>query len=70
MVLENGMDKLSQAIVIETEVEFVEVYRGRLLFSDIQKLPRSQGFVLHKLVDIAGRNFRPLSPGDPMSQFF
>jgi len=72
MVLENGMEKLSQAVVIETEVEFVEVYRGQPLFGDIQTFLRSQGFVLHKLVDISGRNFRPLSTGDPtdaMSQF-
>ena len=64
--------RLSQAVVIETEVEFVEVYCGQLLFCDIQTFLRSQGFVLHKLVDISGRNFRPVSTGDPtdaMSQF-
>jgi hypothetical protein len=72
MVLENGMEKLSRAVVIETEVEFMEVYKGQPLFGDIQTFLRHHGFVLHKMVDIAGRNFRPLrtdDPADAMSQF-
>jgi hypothetical protein len=72
MVLENGMEKLSQAVVIETEVEFMEVYKGQPLFGDIQTFLRHHGFVLHKMVDISGRNIRPLGtddPSDAMSQF-
>lgn len=65
MILENGLEKFSQAVVIETEVEFVEVYRRQPLFGDILKFLSSQGFVLHKLVDIYERNFRPLSTHDP-----
>jgi hypothetical protein len=71
-VLENGMERLSQAVLIKTEVEFVKVYRGQPLFSDIQTFRRSQGFAPHKLNGIFGRNFNPLSSGDPtdaMSQF-
>ena len=65
LVLENALQKISNAVVIETEVEFVEIYRNQPLFGDIQKFMRDQGFVLHKLVDISGRNFRPMSTGDP-----
>lgn len=72
MVLENGMEKLSKALVIETEVEFVEIYKGQPLFADIQSFMVEQGFVLHKMIDISGRNFRPISTGnrmDAISQF-
>ena len=72
LVLENALQKISNAVVIETEVEFVEIYRNQPLFGDIQRFMRDQGFVLHKLVDISGRNFRPMSTGDPtqaLSQF-
>ena len=58
--------------MIETEVEFVKIYRNQPLFGDIQRFMRDQGFVLHKLVDISVRNFRPMSTGDPtqaLSQF-
>ena len=73
LVLENALQKISNAVVIETEVEFVEIYRNQPLFGDIQRFMRDQGFVLHKLVDISGRNFRPMSTRDPtqaLSQFF
>ena len=72
LVLEHGMQKLADAVVIEAEVEFVELYRGQPLFGDIETFMRSHGFVLHKMIDIAGRNFRPMSTGNPadaISQF-
>jgi len=65
MILENGREKISDAVVIETEVEFVEVYRGQPLFGELQMFMRDQGYVLHKLVDISGRNFRPIATNDP-----
>jgi FkbM family methyltransferase len=60
MVLENGVQKISQAVVIETEVEFVELYRDQPLFGEIQTFLRRQGFAFHKLIDIVGMNFRPM----------
>ena len=72
MVLENGMGKLAEAVVVEIEVEFVEIYRGQPLFGDIESFMRKKGFVLHKLIDFAGRNFRPITTGchtDAISQF-
>ena len=38
LVLEHGMQKLADAVVIEAEVEFVELYRGQPLFGDIETL--------------------------------
>ncbi|MEE2688936.1 MAG: FkbM family methyltransferase [Pseudomonadota bacterium] len=72
MVMENGMEKLARAVVIETEVEFLEIYKGQPLFSDIQSFLKRHGFVLHKMVDIEGRNFRPMLTdysADATSQF-
>lgn len=72
MIMQNGLEKLSKAVVIETEVEFVEVYCGQPLMGEIQVFLREHGFVLHKLIDISGRNFRPFgvkNPIDATSQF-
>ena len=32
LVLKHGMQKLADAVIIETEVEFVEIYRGQPSF--------------------------------------
>ena len=72
LVLENGPNKVSNALVIETEVEFVPLYRNQPLFGDIQSFLRAQGFELHKLLDLAGRCYRPIELGNPfaaLSQF-
>jgi FkbM family methyltransferase len=70
-VLAHGQQKLAHAVVVECEVEFVPLYRDQPLFCDIQAFLRERGFVLHKLVDVAGRCFRPFTrenPSLPMSQ--
>lgn len=65
LVLENAVDTLSSVLVLETEVEFVPLYRNQPLFGDMQCFLRSQGFMLHKLIDVSGRPWRPLHAGDP-----
>ncbi len=64
-IMRNGREKLSNALVIETEVEFVPLYQDQLLFGDIQCFMREQGFVLHKFIDVGGRPFRPFNPPNP-----
>jgi len=64
-IMRHGTTKLSHAVVIETEVEFVPIYWEQPLLGDIQCFLRDHGFVLHKLIDIAGRPFRPFSPPNP-----
>ena len=59
-ILENGIETLSKVSVVEAEVEFIPVYRDQPLFGELQVFMRSQGFVLHKLIDVASRCFRPL----------
>ena len=58
--MENALETLSKVLVIETEVEFVPIYKDQPLFGDIQAFLVAQGFMLHKLVDIAGRSLRPM----------
>ncbi len=64
-VLENGPNTVSNGLVIETEVEFVPLYKGQPLFGDIHAFLRSLGFELHKFIDMSGRCFRPLTRENP-----
>jgi len=61
MVMENAINTMANTLVLETEVEFVSIYKNQPLFSDIQHFLVKQGFILHKLVDIAGRALRPVN---------
>ena len=64
-IMRNGRKKLSNAVVIESEVEFVPLYQNQPLFGDIQCFMRDEGFVLHKFIDVAGRPFRPFNTPNP-----
>jgi FkbM family methyltransferase len=64
-IMRNGTTALANTLVIECEVEFVPLYRGQPLFGDVQCFLRDQGFMLHKLIDVAGRPFRPFNPPNP-----
>lgn len=59
-VFRNGTEKLADCLVIQTEVEFLEMYKGQPLFADVDMFLRSLGFVLHRLDEIATRAIRPL----------
>ncbi len=63
--MRNGTKKLQDVLVVETEVEFLALYKDQPLFGDLQVFLRDHGFVLHKLIDVAGRPFRPISPPNP-----
>ena len=65
MALQNGTETVREALVIESEVEFVPLYEGQALFCDLQAFLREQGFVFHKFLDMAGRAFRPFLPPNP-----
>ena len=65
LVMENALDTFSDVLVVETEVEFVPIYKDQPLFGDIQLFFAEHGFMLHKLVDIAGRPLRPLTLDNP-----
>jgi FkbM family methyltransferase len=64
-IMRNGRKKLANAVVIESEVEFVPFYENQPLFGDVQCFMREEGFVLHKFIDVGGRPFRPFNPPNP-----
>jgi len=64
-ILQNGRGVLAETLVLETEAEFVPLYRDQPLFGDMQCFLRDQGFLLHKFVDLGGRPFRPVRPANP-----
>lgn len=51
---------LAETLVIQTEVEFVPLYKQQPLFSDIDLELRKHGFLIHKFVGIMGRAFKPI----------
>ena len=66
MVFENAVERLKTALVVHTEVEFLPMYIGQPLFSEVERFLRAQGFVLHKFDPLVGRDFQPLiSSRDP-----
>ena len=66
MVFRNALDRLDDATVIQTEVEFLPLYEGQPLFSEVEQFLRAAGFMLHRFVQTASRIVRPLTvPGDP-----
>jgi FkbM family methyltransferase len=70
-VLRHGTEKLKDTVVIQSEVEFLPLYRDQALFGDMQVYLRDHGFVFHKFIDIVGRAFKPVQQADrfqPYSQ--
>jgi FkbM family methyltransferase len=71
MVFRGGVKTLGDVLVIQTEVEFVPLYKDQPLFADIDAFLRERGFQFHK-IGLAGRPFKPLmvdnNPNALMSQ--
>lgn len=70
-ILTHGDQVLSNVLVLESEVEFVPLYKDQPLFGHLQVALADRGFVMHKLIDIVGRAFRPFRGLDlfkPVSQ--
>ncbi len=71
-VFENAERLLQDTVLVESEVEFVQLYKDQPLFGDIDACLRGQGFQFHKLLGLCGRPYAPLSikgdPNRPISQ--
>jgi FkbM family methyltransferase len=72
LALRGGEKLLADVLVIHTEVEFVELYKGQPLFAEIDAFLRGRGFQFHQL-NWTGRTFKPLVANNdlnaPMSQW-
>jgi len=70
VVFENASRALSSALLIQTEVEFVELYKGQPMFADVDTFLRANGFQFHTMNGVSGRAFKPLiANGDVNSAF-
>jgi FkbM family methyltransferase len=63
-VFKGASKALKSAVVIQTEVCFVELYKGQPLFSDIDQYLRSQGYQLHTYLGFGQRTFKPIITND------
>jgi FkbM family methyltransferase len=59
-VFRSGERVLSAAIAVQTEVEFVELYRQQPLFADVDTHLRGRGFQFHTFAGFGRRAFKPL----------
>jgi FkbM family methyltransferase len=60
LVFQGATQRLKEALVVHTEVEFVPMYLNQPLFADIDRFLRLQGFALHRLLSQSALTFRPV----------
>ncbi len=72
MVRQQTTETLRDIVVMQTEVEFVELYEGQPLMADVDSFLRSQGFCFLSFVFPMGRPYKPLqfagNPNVPIRQ--
>ena len=64
-VFKGGERALASAVMIQTEVCFVELYRGQPLFADIDSHLRRRGFWFHTFLGFGARSLKPGRVGEP-----
>lgn len=65
-VFQNALHVLPGVLAIQTEVEFVELYKRQPLFADVDIFLRSHGFQFHTFTGFGSRSFKPIVVGgDP-----
>ena len=60
MVFENATARLADALVIHTEVEFLQMYKDQPLYGDVERFLRMQGYMLHRFEPLVTRDLSPL----------
>ncbi len=60
LVLQGAERTLDHVVVVQTEVEFLELYKGQPLFADIDAHLRRRGFAFHRFAHTMGRTLQPL----------
>ncbi len=65
-VFQNGTERLKDCLAIHTEVEFLPMYKGQPLFSEVEMFLRQQGFMIHTFSNVQIRAVQPMIVGgDP-----
>lgn len=60
MALRHGQDRLREVLVVQTEVEFLQLYIDQPLFSEVELFLRSFGLMFHRFYPTVSRVVRPL----------
>lgn len=69
-IFQNASEILASAVLIQTEVCFLELYKGQPMFSDIDAFLRKHGFQFHDFAAMGSRSFKPvMSPQHPFLGF-
>jgi len=71
-VLRGAKATLNKVLVVQSEVEFVEMYENQPLFAEVDQFLRQAGFVFHRFASVQGRPVKPVhfanEPLRPISQ--
>ncbi|HYM10910.1 MAG TPA: FkbM family methyltransferase [Bryobacterales bacterium] len=59
-VLRGARKVLASAVAVQTEVEFVPLYKNQPLFAEVDQELRSRGFWFHRFFGLAGRAIKPV----------
>ncbi|WP_342723442.1 FkbM family methyltransferase [Bradyrhizobium sp. B097] len=68
-IFQNGRRQLANAVVIQTEVSFLPLYKQQPVFGEIDLELRSQGFIPHALMAIDKRMIWPMRGTNPYEAF-
>ncbi len=66
-VLEGADRLLKECLVIQTEVEFIPLYKEQPLFADVDAFLRARGFQFHRFLGFGSRSFKPFLKMDDAS---
>jgi FkbM family methyltransferase len=64
LALRNAPHRLREALVIQSEVEFLPMYVDQPLFSDVELYLRQSGFVFHRFYPLRSRIIQPMLVND------
>jgi FkbM family methyltransferase len=72
MALQHAERLLTKCVLLHVEVEFLPMYVGQPLFSEVELFLRERGFMFHRFAPLVSRVMQPLvvdnSPYSPLSQ--
>lgn len=66
-VFKHALRILPATLLIQTEVEFIELYKGQPMFADVDQFLRGQGFQFHTFNGFGGRAFKPVLPNNDVN---
>lgn len=64
-IFQNASRALASTLFIQTEVEFLELYKGQPMFADVDTFLRNNGFQFHTINSTGMRTFKPMIYSDP-----